>query len=160
MPLLKGGQPVNDSWQRVADGDQLPEGGIIVSLERWQSERETLLARGQPLGVALPNTTDVAPLQSDLVHFGVIVLHLPKFTDGRAYSQARRLRDQLGFAGELRVTGQILPDQIFFLQRVGFDAFETDDPRVVARWAETQAPFSAVYQPAADGRRAILSPSG
>ena len=147
MPLLKGGQPVNDSWQRVADGDQLPEGGIIVSLERWQSERETLLARGQPLGVALPNTTDVAPLQSDLAHFGVIVLHLPKFTDGRAYSQARRLRDQLGFAGELRVTGQILPDQIFFLQRVGFDAFETDDPRVVARWAETQAPFSAILSP-------------
>lgn len=160
MPLLKGGKPVADPWQRVADGDPVPDGPIIVSLARWQSERETLLARGQQLGVALPNTADVAPLQPDLAHFGVVVLNLPKFTDGRAYSQARRLRDQLGFAGELRVTGQVLPDQIFFLQRVGFDSFETDDPRVVARWPETQAPFSAVYQPAADGRRAILSPDG
>lgn len=160
MPLLKGGRPVADPWQKVADGDPLPNGAIIVSLERWRAEREVLLARGQQVGVALPNTADVAPLQPDLVHFGVIVLNLPKFTDGRAYSQARRLRDQLGFAGELRVTGQILPDQVFFLLRVGFDSFETDDPRVVARWSETQAPFSVVYQPAADGRRAILSPDG
>lgn len=157
MSLLKGGKSVADPWQRVADGDPLPDGAVIVSLERWQAERETLLARAQQLGIALPNTVDVAALQPDLAHFSVIVLHLPKFTDGRAYSQARRLRDQLGFAGELRVTGQVLPDQIFFLQRVGFDAFETDDPRVAARWAETQAPFSAVYQPAADGRRAVLS---
>lgn len=158
MPLLKGGKPVADPWQRVADGDPLPDGPIIVSLARWQSEREGLIARGAPLGVLLPNTADVAALQPDIVHFGVIVLQLPKFTDGRAYSQARRLRDQLGFTGELRVTGHVLPDQLFYLQRVGFDTFETDDPRVAARWGETQAPFTAVYQPAADGRKAVLSP--
>ena len=58
----------------------------------------------------------------------------PNFRDGRAYTQARLLRERFGFRGELRATGQVLRDQFVFLARAGFDAFEVkkpEDARVV-----------------------------
>ena len=50
-----------------------------------------------------------------------IDLHFPKFTDGRAYSQAFLLRRRLGFKGEIRATGDVLIDQLVSMSRTGFD---------------------------------------
>ena len=78
--------------------------------------------------VALANTDQPAELKSHLGRLKLIVLHFPKFTDGRAYSQARLLRGRLGYRGELRATGSVLRDQLPFLLRCGFDSFESDQP--------------------------------
>lgn len=72
-----------------------------------------------PAGITLAN--DVDPRSIDLQGITRIDLQFPKFTDGRAYSQAFLLRRRLGFAGELRATGDVLIDQLVQMQRTGFD---------------------------------------
>jgi uncharacterized protein (DUF934 family) len=66
----------------------------------------------------LANTED--PREIDLAGVRVVELQFPKFSDGRAFSQAFLLRRRLGFAGEIRATGDVLIDQIVQMQRSGF----------------------------------------
>jgi uncharacterized protein (DUF934 family) len=80
------------------------------------------------------------------------VLHCPKFTDGRAYSQARLLRERYGYRGELRATGAVLQDQLPFLLRCGFDSFESDQAGFGEALARARTLFSVVYQPVGDRR--------
>lgn len=65
-------------------------------------------------------TNDVDPRDADLGGIQVIELHFPKFSDGRAFSQAFLLRRRLGFAGQIRATGDVLIDQLLQMQRSGF----------------------------------------
>jgi uncharacterized protein (DUF934 family) len=158
MPLLKQGRVIDDRWHHLADGDPLPaQGPLLVPLARWRAERDALLAHPDELGVAVPNTEPAETLAADLAHFALIALNFPKFTDGRAYSQARLLRERLGFPGELRATGQVLPDQLLFLHRCGFDAFELAKDEPAAVFHTALAAFSAFYQPAGDGGTPIAA---
>src|SRR5258705_5208673 len=90
----------------------------------------------------------------------------PTFRDGRAYSQARLLRERHGFKGELRATGQVLRDQFVFMLRAGFDAFEVKKESDAEAFAATVKRYSVFYQPTGDGRitalhrRMPLGPSG
>lgn len=157
MPLLKNGAVIDDRWRRLADDDPLPgTDAVIVSLARWRADR-ALAGRPGPLGLAIKNSEPVQPLADELHHFELIALEFPKFTDGRAYSQARLLRERLGFAGELRATGQVLPDQLLFMQRCGFDAFEVAKGAPLEAWRKAMASFSVFYQPAGDGREPVTS---
>lgn len=70
--------------------------------------------------MALANDAD--PREVELDGIARIDLHFPKFTDGRAFSQAFLLRRRLGFTGEIRATGDVLIDQLLQMQRCGFDA--------------------------------------
>jgi uncharacterized protein (DUF934 family) len=81
----------------------------------------------------------------------------PNFRDGRAYSQARLLRERHQFRGELRATGQVLRDQLLFLQRAGFDAFEVTKDADAAAFAEAVQRYSVFYQPTGDGRASTLT---
>ncbi len=76
--------------------------------------------------LTLANTDEVMQLGARLDGVNLIVLNFPKFTDGRAYSQARLLRERLGYQGELRASGAVFLDQLPFLLRCGFDSFESD----------------------------------
>jgi uncharacterized protein (DUF934 family) len=67
---------------------------------------------------------DVNPLDSDLAGIKSIVLNFPKFTDGRAFTQAVMLRKRAGFTGEIRATGDVLVDQLQQMARSGFDVAE------------------------------------
>jgi uncharacterized protein (DUF934 family) len=156
MPLLKRGEIVADPWQAVGDSDQLPaDAPVIVPFKRWQAERETFVGRNAPIGVRLANTQDVAALAPDLDRFGVIVLEFPAFKDGRAYSQARLLRERYNFKGELRAAGNVLRDQLMFMHRVGFDAYEITKGDPVAAWKAALAEFTVFYQPTRDGRTPV-----
>ncbi|HJQ57102.1 MAG TPA: DUF934 domain-containing protein [Vineibacter sp.] len=153
MPLLKDGALIDDPWLRLAHDAPLPgDGPVIVSLARFAAERAALLARDAPLGVVLKNTDDIDALAPDLVELRLVVLEFPKFGDGRAYSQARLLRERYGFSGELRATGQVLPDQLHHMRRCGFDAFELAKGDPLQAWRRAAHSFSAVYQPTGDGR--------
>jgi len=157
MSLLKNGAVIDDRWRRLADDDPLPgTDAVIVTLARWRADRG-LAARNGPLGLAIKNSEPVQPLADEIHHFELIALEFPKFTDGRAYSQARLLRERLGFAGELRATGQVLPDQLLFMQRCGFDAFEIAKGAPIEAWKRAMESFSVFYQPAADGREPVNS---
>lgn len=157
MPLIKEGVLAQDAWQSLADEDELLEGPIVVSLDRWQRERESLLARNTPIGVRLKSDQTPALLADDLDRFAVVALEFPKFNDGRAYSYARLLRDRYGFKGEVRAVGNVLRDQFLLMQRCGFDAFEVASEAAAAVWEKAISEISVTYQPGADARRPALA---
>jgi uncharacterized protein (DUF934 family) len=102
--------------------------------------------------IELANTDDALLLGPKLEGVNLIVLNFPKFTDGRAYSQARLLRERLGYRGELRATGAVFLDQLPFMLRCGFDSFESDQKGFGEALAKARTLFSVVYQPVGDGR--------
>ena len=85
----------------------------------------------------------------------LVALAFPSFRDGRAYSQARQLRERYGFRGELRATGDVLRDQFLFLIRAGFDSLEVKKDADAAAFAEAVGRYSVFYQPSADGRASM-----
>jgi uncharacterized protein (DUF934 family) len=152
MVLLKGDQPIADPWVRIADEDPVPDGAAaLFTCERWRREREILLARNAPLGIVLRSDQPPLPIADDLPRLGLVALEFPKFTDGRPYSHARLLRQRLGYRGELRAVGNVLRDQLLFMRRCGFDAFELPDGADVEAWRSALGEISVFYQPAADG---------
>lgn len=158
MPLIRSagngaGQVVDDPWTLVGDDEPLPENGpVIVTLARWQQDRESLIASGRPLGVRLATDQLAGTIAGDLPHLSLIALEFPSFRDGRAYSTARQLRDRYGFRGELRAVGNVLRDQLLFMHRCGFDAFEVPGADAAAAFARALGEFSVFYQPASDQR--------
>lgn len=157
MPLIKNGAAAQDAWTFVADGDALPASGCLtVTLARFLEETETLLSRNTQAGVRLAPEDDPAALEPHLDRLALIEVAFPKYTDGRGYSQAQLLRRRFRYAGELRAVGHVLRDQILYMNRSGFDAYETtraDLPSILKALGE----FSAFYQPAADGRTPVFS---
>jgi uncharacterized protein (DUF934 family) len=152
MPLLKEGRVVDDPWRHLDDAEALPEGApASVSLKRWSAERETLARRVGRIGLRLPNDAPPLDLAPDIARFDLITLAFPRFTDGRAYSQARLLRGRLGYRGELRATGNVLRDQLLFMRRCGIDAFEVAERALEENWLAALGEFDLFYQPAEDG---------
>jgi uncharacterized protein (DUF934 family) len=94
----------------------------------------------------IDNDADPIALQADIAKAAVIDLHFPKFTDGRAYSQAALIRKRLGFSGELRATGDVLVDQLQLMQRSGFDTAVLREGQSMAAGARMLALFSNFYQ--------------
>jgi len=165
MPLVKTGDIVDDPYVRVLDDAPLPDDvAVLVTGQRFLADADELLQRDAPVGVLWPNDRKVAALASWVDRLSLIALAFPKFRDGRAYSQARLLRERYGFRGELRATGDVLRDQFQFLLRSGFDAFEVKKAADAAVFAQAAARFSVFYQPSADGRlpalRRRLQPGG
>jgi uncharacterized protein (DUF934 family) len=153
MALVKNGELVTSAFVDASGADVLPPTGpIIVSLEQWKAKRGELLERGTPLGIRLHSDQPPELIAADLQHFAVVALEFPKFRDGRAYSYARLLRERYGFKGELRAVGEVLLEQLFFMLRTGFDAFDIQGADPLKDYRTALADFSVWYQPAADGR--------
>ncbi len=154
MPIIKDDVLVTDSWVVLGDDEPLPgAASAIVSLERWQAEREALVRRNAPLGIRLRSDQAPEGIADDLDHFAVVALEFPKFTDGRAYSYARLLRDRHGYRGELRALGNVLRDQYPFMRRCGFDAVQVAEGAELAPWLESLAAIGVWYQAAGDRHR-------
>jgi uncharacterized protein (DUF934 family) len=157
MPLVENGRIVDDRYVRVLDDAPVPDRApVIVPAKRFLADADELIRRDGSLGVLWPNDRRVAELESWLGHLALIALVFPKFRDGRAYSQARLLRETYGFRGTLRATGDVLRDQFHFLVRAGFDSFEVKKPADAHVFAEVLARYSVFYQPSADGRAPVL----
>jgi uncharacterized protein (DUF934 family) len=157
MPLVKHGRIATDSFVHVADGAELPgDGAVLVTAARFLEDPEALLRRAGKLGVIWPNNRDVDDLVPWLDRLAVIALLFPTFRDGRAYSQARLLRERHGYDGELRATGQVLRDQFVFMLRAGFNAFEVKKESDAEAFAATTQRYSVFYQPTGDGRVTAL----
>ena len=154
MSLIKDGKLVQDTFVDASGAETIPPAGpVIVSLAQWQSQRDALLARGTPLGLRLHSDQSPEVIADDVQHFALIALEFPKFRDGRAYSYARLLRERYGFKGELRAVGDVLMEQVFFMVRTGFDAFDLQQsPDPVAAFQTALQDFTVWYQPTGDGR--------
>jgi uncharacterized protein (DUF934 family) len=146
MPLLKNNSFVNDAWVTIADDDVIADGSrVIVSLARLQRDWDTLARHTGLLGVIIPNTADERALAPYFAQVALVVVHFPAFTDGRSYSQARQLRLD-GYRGEIRATGNILPDQLQFMLQVGVDSFDVSDRFILEDWQRAAQQMHLTYQ--------------
>ena len=153
MPLVKDGKIITDGFVHVADDVELPgDGAVLVSAARFLEDPEALLNRAGKVGVIWPNNRDVDDLVPFLSRLATVALVFPTFRDGRAYSQARLLRERHGYDGELRATGQVLRDQFVFMLRAGFDALEAKKQSDAEAFTLTTKRYSVFYQPTGDGR--------
>ncbi|WP_230970844.1 DUF934 domain-containing protein [Nitrogeniibacter aestuarii] len=108
--------------ERGATAD--PATPACVSVDQWLAWREASVTTHRDIGVWLEPEDDIGALAARIEGLGLIAIEFPVFTDGRGYSMARLLRERIGYRGELRATGDILRDQLWFLHQVGFDAFQ------------------------------------
>lgn len=157
MPLVKDDALVADTWTRLNDDAAMIDGPVVISLERWLNERDVLSSRNGPLGIVLTSHETPEQISDDLGRFSLICLEFPRFTDGRAYSHARKLRERFGYTGELRAVGNVLRDQFLFMQRCGFDAFEVADGTALEDWLRATTEISVAYQSAADRRATAMA---
>src|SRR6266478_1926673 len=157
MPLVKHGKITSDALVHMADDAEIPgDGAILITAARFLEDAEGLSRRVGRTGVIWPNNRDVDDLVPYLDRLAVVALVFPTFRDGRAYSQARLLRERHNYRGELRATGQILRDQFVFMLRAGFDAFEVKKDSDAEAFANTVKRYSVFYQPTGDGRVTAL----
>ncbi|HEX2654804.1 MAG TPA: DUF934 domain-containing protein [Xanthobacteraceae bacterium] len=153
MPLVKNGQITHDQFVFVSDESPISDSGpVVVSAARFLTDPESLLRRNANTGVLWPNNRKISELAPYLDRLGLVALVFPNFRDGRAYSQARLLRERYGYRGELRATGQILRDQFLFLLRAGFDTLDVLKEADVPAMADVLRRYSVFYQPTGDGR--------
>ena len=158
MPLVKQGRITTDPFVHVVDGAELPgDGAILIPAARFLEDPEAVLKRTGKVGVIWPNNRDLDDLVPYLDRLAAVALVFPSFRDGRAYSQARLLRERHGYDGEMRATGQVLRDQFVFMSRAGFDAFEVKKDADADAFAETMKRYSVFYQPTGDGRVTALN---
>ncbi len=159
--LIKERRLQDDLWKVVtlSDGQSerdvpLPVGPLLVPLAVWKSRKSCLIAReyehGTALGIWLAPEDDPAEIAGDVDDFTVIAVHFQKFTDGRGYSIARLLRERYGYDGELRAFGDVGRDQIFYLNRVGFDSFLIGEGRSAEDALAAFDDFPETYQAGAD----------
>ncbi len=143
----------DDTWRVAQTPAGLPaDADALVSLADWLAHRDAWRARGGRLGVALEPADDPLALSDDLDCLALVTVNFPAFTDGRGYSTARLLRERVGYAGQLRAVGDVFKDQLFYLSRVGFDAFllregETADDALAALDTFSEAYQASVERP-------------
>jgi uncharacterized protein (DUF934 family) len=158
--IIKGREVVADDWSvlRLAEGEtpetvEVPAGKVILPLKVWQAQRESLLARaganGQ-IGLWFASDELAHSVKDELGQFAVIAVDFPKFSDGRGYSIAYNLRKRLGYTGELRAIGDVLRDQLFQMNRCGFDAYATRQDRSIHDALKGLMVFSETYQASVD----------
>lgn len=159
--IIRNGKVEDDGWTcvRLAAGGnpatlRLPPGSLLVPAAVWRARRRELIERqyahGDALGVWLGASEGPEAIVEDIDDFSVIGVEFSRFSDGRGYSTARLLRTRYGYGGELRAIGDVLRDQMFYLRRVGFDAFAVRADKSVEQALRGLADFSVAYQGGAD----------
>ncbi|MNF33841.1 hypothetical protein D3C85_249540 [compost metagenome] len=152
--IIKNGEVIDERWHLLPVDANL-EGisnsdDLIVPLGLWLESSHALKVRDGGLGVWLQSHEQIEDIVDDLKYFQVIALDFPAFTDGRHFSSARLLRERYGYQGEIRAIGDVLRDQLFFMQRCGFDAFAVRPDRDPYDALKGLSDFSVTYQTGVD----------
>ena len=152
--LIKHGTAAVDTWKtlEIAEGETpesvaLPTGDVIFPFAVWQARKTEIIPCHKRIGLLIQPDERVEDIAADLDYFIVIAVNFPKFVDGRGYSTASLLRQRYKYQGELRAVGDVLHDQLFYMQRVGFDSYALKDGKNVSVAIEAGfSPFSDAYQ--------------
>ncbi len=149
--IIRDFDVIADDWlvlPAIADGASaaLPDGKLIVPLNVWMAQTDTLTERKLPVGIWLDSNQDPAEIANAVNSFAVVAVNFPKFADGRGYSIATLLRSRYGYKGELRAIGDVLRDQLFYMHRVGFNAFAVRADKDIHDALKALKDFSVKYQ--------------
>jgi uncharacterized protein (DUF934 family) len=134
------------------------EGGAFERLNDYlaQLEAGAVHFNKAPVALVLMSHEDPLLLEGRLDGLHMIAIDFPRFSDGRGFSLANLLRTRLHWHKEMRAIGDVLIDQLFFMQRCGFDAFALRGDQDKARALKAFHDFPAAYQHNADGRDFVL----
>ncbi len=148
MQIIKDQQIIKNTWVYIPDDAELPEDGadITVSLSRWNEEQNNLQKKQGRVGIRLNPDDPIESLNPSIMKVALIEVNFPVFTDGRSFSLAQLLRTRLKFQGEIRAVGQFMPDQIFYLARVGVNSFALENQGSLADALAMFNDFSDSYQ--------------
>ena len=149
--IIRDRAVVADDWHvlpAIAEGAAaaLPDGKLIVPLNVWLAQTDALTERQLPIGIWLDSHQDAADIAHVINRFAVIAVNFPKFTDGRGYSIATLLRSRYAYKGELRAIGDVLRDQLFYMHRVGFNAFVVRADKDIHDALKALKDFTVTYQ--------------
>ncbi len=157
--LLHDARIVDDEWRYLTEltpgsipaepGAGASASALILPLDQWLADEAAWRDFAGRLGVLLTPAHKVEQIVPDLARFALVAAEFPGPSEGRGYTQARLLRERHGFTGELRASGYVRRDQLFFLARCGFNSFELPEHELAAAVA-TFSTFTAEYQPSND----------
>ena len=153
MPLIKDKKIVDDTWTTLspeATTSDIANGDTIIPLSLWNEAKGKLQNRNGKLGVALTADEDIEDILNDLDQLDLVALEFPMFKNGRHYSSARLLRDRYNFKGEIRAYGDVNRDQLYYMTRVGFNAFQLNDGADIEQALNGFNDFSVQYQSSYD----------
>ena len=118
MKIIKNCKIIEDAWQLLREpGEMLPPGDLIVPLDWWLEHSASMVSRNGKTAVLLSGDNTLRQVEDLLPNMPLVALDFPQFTDGRCYSLARMLRGRCNYKGEIRAVGDVLRDQLFFMQR-------------------------------------------
>ena len=156
--IIRNRNVVDDFVVHLADDDPLPSAGdVTLSATRLR----TVLAEKTPhagrLGLRVEGGDDPADFAELLPQVDLVAVHVPKFSDGRYFSLARLIRVRHNYQGELRAIGDVLPDQLYFMQRVGFDSFDLRADKRLDTGVQALSAVTVTYQSSADDPRPLFA---
>ncbi|KAF3981640.1 MAG: DUF934 domain-containing protein [Methylococcales symbiont of Hymedesmia sp. n. MRB-2018] len=146
MKIIKDKKIIEDNWSHITDDDAISLGNITISLSRWNDEKSSLGSHTGKIGIRLAPSDIIEDISDDLNKISLIGLEFPAFTDGRSFSHARLLRSRYGFKDEIRAMGNFMPDQVFYLSRVGVNAFQLNNSDQLEAALSTMNDFTVQYQ--------------
>lgn len=158
--LLSHGRNASGNWKRLEgaaerwlavgeDGfvpDFPADADLIVPTAVLKRRAEELFSRRGATGALLETNEDPWAIATQLDRLPLIAVRFSKFSDGRGHSIARLLRERYSYRGELRAIGDVLRDQLLFLQRCGFDSFELREDQDAAEAASAFDELPVTYQ--------------
>ena len=157
MQIIKDQQIVDDQWRHADGSGELPSGKVTVPCPYWQQEREALIERGD-IGLRLQASDSPEAIAADLKHLGIIAIEFEKFNDGRGFTQARLLRERYGYQGEIRAVGTFLRDQLYYMKRCGFNAFEFTGEQDLEEALKAFTAYDVISQPDVFAGPAAIGP--
>ena len=148
MQIIKDRELIENSWIFISDESALPMKplDITVSLNRWNTCQAELKKYSGKVGLRVNPDDDLNNLSLSTEQPPLIEINFPVYTDGRGFSHTQRLRTQFKYTGEIRAVGQFMPDQFFYLARVGVNAFALEDKKLLQAGLTTLNDFSKSYQ--------------
>ena len=139
---------ITDDWVEIGDNYALgSKQSVIISLQRLQRDWDDLRSSNHKLGVELEVPDEVDEIEEYLPRLDLVVLNFNVFADGRAFSQARLLRERLSYEGDLRARGDVIRDQLSFMHRCGFTQFQLAESEEVELALNAFSDISDTYQP-------------
>lgn len=147
MQIIKDNQITNDAWEYRPDDVELGDGDVTISLARLQQQGNELIKHKGKLGVRIVPADSVEGLAAFLPDLAIVELYFPELADGRLFSHAWLLRNRFNYTGEMRATGHYLPDQVFYLSRVGVNSFYPEKAKDLSVTLTSLDDFSVKYQP-------------
>tara|TARA_A100001015_G_C14767167_1_gene623772 strand:- start:95 stop:544 length:450 start_codon:yes stop_codon:yes gene_type:complete len=136
MVILNGSKIIINNYKNIENIDDLKNFNFsLIDIDLWRYSKKKILTSKNKIGIKINSDQSIDDLFSNLDFFHLIVFNFLSFKDGRPFSHARELRENLNFKKEIRASGYILPDQYIFLKRCGFDTVEVEEGKVKI-WTE------------------------